>query len=42
VWQIDSGACHVLRGHTDEVFAVASHPDGTRMASAGRDRAVRL
>ena len=42
VWQIDGGACQVLRGHTDEVFAVAFHPDGTRLASAGRDRAVWL
>ena len=42
LWQIDSGACRVLRGHTDEVFAVAFHPDGTRLATAGRDRAVWL
>jgi eukaryotic-like serine/threonine-protein kinase len=42
VWQIDSGACQVLRGHTDDVFAVAFHPDGTRLASAGRDRAIWL
>jgi eukaryotic-like serine/threonine-protein kinase len=42
VWQIDGGACQILRGHTDEVFAVAFHPDGTRLASAGRDRAVWL
>ena len=42
VWQIDGGACQVLRGHTDNVFAVAFHPDGTRLASAGRDRAVWL
>jgi WD40 repeat protein/serine/threonine protein kinase len=34
--------CQVLRGHTDEVFAAAFHPDGTRLATAGRDRAVRL
>jgi WD40 repeat protein/serine/threonine protein kinase len=34
--------CQVLRGHTDEVFAVAFHPGGTRLASAGRDRAVWL
>jgi WD40 repeat protein len=34
--------CQVLRGHTDNVFAVAFHPDGTRLASAGRDRAVWL
>jgi WD40 repeat protein/predicted Ser/Thr protein kinase len=42
VWDIESGACQVLRGHTDDVFAVAFHPDGTRLASAGRDRAVWL
>jgi WD40 repeat protein len=42
VWEIDSGACQVLRGHTDEVFAVAFHPGGTRLASAGRDRAIWL
>jgi WD40 repeat protein len=34
--------CQVLRGHTDEVFAVAFHPDGTRLASAGRDQAIWL
>ena len=32
----------MLRGHTDEVFAAAFHPDGTRLATAGRDRAVWL
>jgi hypothetical protein len=32
----------VLRGHTGEVFAVAFHPDGTRLATAGRDGAVWL
>ena len=42
LWQVDSGACQVLRGHTDEVFAAAFHPDGTRLATAGRDRAVWL
>jgi len=42
VWEIDGGACQVLRGHTDEVFGVAFHPDGTRLASAGRDRAIWL
>ena len=42
LWQIDGGACLVLRGHTDEVFAAAFHPDGTRLATAGRDRAVWL
>jgi WD40 repeat protein len=34
--------CRVLRGHSDAVFAVAFHPDGTRMATAGRDRAIWL
>jgi WD40 repeat protein len=42
LWELDNGACRVLRGHTDQVFAVAFHPDGTRLATAGRDRAVRL
>jgi WD40 repeat protein len=32
----------VFEGHTDEVFAAVFHPDGTRIASAGRDRAVWL
>ena len=30
----------VLHGHTDEVYAVAFHPDGTRLATAGRDGTV--
>jgi hypothetical protein len=42
LWQIDSGACQVLRGHTNDVFAAAFHPDGTRLASAGRDQAIWL
>jgi WD40 repeat protein len=32
----------VLRGHTDDVYAVAFHPDGKRLATAGRDGAVWL
>ena len=32
----------VLNGHTDEVFSAVFHPDGTRLASGGRDRAVWL
>jgi hypothetical protein len=31
-----------LQGHTGEVFAVVFHPDGTRIASAGRDQMIRL
>jgi WD40 repeat protein len=42
LWEVESGACKVLRGHTDEVFAAAFHPDGTRLATAGRDRAILL
>jgi WD40 repeat protein/predicted Ser/Thr protein kinase len=42
LWQVDNGACRVLRGHTGEVFAAAFHPDGTRLATAGRDRAIWL
>jgi WD40 repeat protein len=42
VWEIDSGACQMLRGHTDEVFAAAFHPDGKRLATAGRDREIWL
>jgi WD40 repeat protein len=34
--------CQVLRGHTDEVFAAALHPDGKRLATGGRGRAVLL
>jgi WD40 repeat protein len=41
LWPIDGGACRVVRGHTDEVFA-AAFPDGRRLATPGRDRAVWL
>jgi WD40 repeat protein len=34
--------CQVLLEHTDDVFAAAFHPDGTRLATAGRDRAIWL
>src|SRR5262245_59504269 len=37
-----SGGFQVLPGHTDDVYAAAFHPDGTRLATAGRDRAVWL
>jgi WD40 repeat protein len=32
----------VLRGHTNEVYAVAFHPDGTRLATAARDGVIWL
>ena len=32
----------VFEGHTDEVFTAVFHPDGRRIASGGRDRAVWL
>lgn len=32
----------MLRGHTDNIFAVAFHRDGTSLALADRDRAVWL
>jgi hypothetical protein len=32
----------VLSGHTDIVYAVAFHPDGTRLATAARDGAIWL
>jgi hypothetical protein len=31
-----------LRGHADQVFTAVFHPDGKRVASAGRDRAILL
>jgi WD40 repeat protein len=52
VWEIDPRTlasegegvqrCQVLRGHTDSAFAAAFHPDGIRLATAGRDRAIVL
>jgi WD40 repeat protein len=35
-------AGRVFPGHTDAVFAAAFHPDGTRLATAGRDGAIWL
>jgi WD40 repeat protein len=40
---VDTGQCQaILQGHTGEVFAAVFHPDGTRIASAGRDQMIRL
>src|SRR5262249_54171183 len=35
LWQVDSGACQELPGHTGEILAAAFHSDGTRLATAG-------
>jgi WD40 repeat protein len=43
LWDAATGEClRVFRGHTDEVFTAVFHPDGDRIASAGRDRVIRL
>jgi WD40 repeat protein len=36
------GKYHGSSGHTDEVFAAVFHPDGGRIAAAGRDRVIRI
>ena len=38
LWDVATGACRVLPVHTDHVFAAAFHLDGSRLATAGRDR----
>jgi hypothetical protein len=38
----DGDACQILHGHTDSVFAAAFHPDGKRLATAGRDGSIWL
>lgn len=43
VWNMDNHELVArLSGHTDELFAVAWSPDGTRLASGGRDQVIRL
>src|SRR5687768_2019934 len=36
------GSRRTLRGHSDGVYAVAISPDGKLIASAGRDRVIKL
>lgn len=40
VWDIRTGASHVLAGHTGVIAALAFHPDGRQLASASADGLV--
>jgi ribosome assembly protein 4 len=43
VWSVASGKLSVdLPGHQDEVYAVDWSPDGQKVGSGGKDKAVRL
>lgn len=43
VWRVSDGALQqTLRGHTQGIYDVAVAPDGTRLATAGEDYAVRI
>lgn len=43
MWDVKTGKLHKdLPGHQDEVYAVDWAPDGQKVASGGRDKAVRL
>jgi WD40 repeat protein len=39
---VGAGRARVLSGHTSEINCVAFSPDGSRLASAGADRAIRV
>jgi WD40 repeat protein len=43
IWDATTGALQlILRGHTTTALAVAFSPDGTRLASGGKDESVRV
>lgn len=43
VWSVQTKKlCQELPGHADEVFGVDWAPDGSRVASAGKDKVVKL
>lgn len=43
VWNVQTKKLHEeLPGHADEVFAVDWAPDGSRVASGGKDRVLKL
>jgi WD40 repeat protein len=43
VWDARTGVrLGILRGHTDEVYAVAWSPDGSRIVTGGRDQVIRI
>lgn len=43
VWDVATGKMKEdLIGHQDEVFAVDWSPDGARVGSGGKDKAVRI
>lgn len=43
VWDVHKrGLCMDLPGHGDEVYAVDWSPDGTRVASGGKDKLLKL
>jgi WD40 repeat protein len=42
LWDLETGQCRILTGHTDGVLAVAITPDGRRAISGGLDRTLRV
>jgi WD40 repeat protein len=42
LWDVETGACRVLRGHYDLTRQVVYSPDGSQIASVSNDKTVRL